>query len=368
LAIRAEVAIVGAGPAGLAAAIRLGQLGVRGVVLCDRYDFPRDKTCGSALSPKGIEVLKSLGVNDAVASEAYAIRGLRLVTPRMRELMLSGHTDVALVCSRRRLDHLLLLQAQTTESMFVPNFQASFLLQRNDRIVGVRSSDGREIHARYTIVADGAHSRFAVERDRRHLIQAIMGWWQGVVHAPNHIEMIFDSTLKPLYGWLFPESETLVNIGICYEDRNLNQNARGLFATFLQKHYHARLGAARQVGNWRGHPISYSIKVEKLTSPGRIVVGEAGRMTHPATAEGIYQGMRSGILAAETLASIFHAAESPSDALRRYEWNCRRAFGDSFRGALLWRWFVNIGGLDLLATTMNRSFVQQALAKVMAQM
>ena len=48
--IRADVAIIGAGPAGLAAALRLGQLGVRRVVVCDRRDFPRDKTCGSAIS------------------------------------------------------------------------------------------------------------------------------------------------------------------------------------------------------------------------------------------------------------------------------------------------------------------------------
>ncbi|HEU4407522.1 MAG TPA: FAD-dependent monooxygenase [Polyangiaceae bacterium] len=54
----AEVAILGAGPAGTAAALRLGQLGVRGVVVVDKADFPRDKTCGSGISPRGVEVLR----------------------------------------------------------------------------------------------------------------------------------------------------------------------------------------------------------------------------------------------------------------------------------------------------------------------
>jgi flavin-dependent dehydrogenase len=58
-AINSQVAVIGAGPAGAAASIHLGQLGVRDVVLVDRHDFPRDKTCGSGVSPKGIDVLKA---------------------------------------------------------------------------------------------------------------------------------------------------------------------------------------------------------------------------------------------------------------------------------------------------------------------
>ena len=75
----ADVAIIGAGPAGTAAAIHLGQLGAGNVILVDRHDFPRDKTCGSGVSPKGLDVLKALGVWDQVMPEAYWIKGLRLV-------------------------------------------------------------------------------------------------------------------------------------------------------------------------------------------------------------------------------------------------------------------------------------------------
>ena len=71
--VRAAVGIIGAGPAGLAAAVRLGQLGVNRVVIVDRLDFPRDKACGSAVSPKGCEVLKACGVSDAITREAYSI-------------------------------------------------------------------------------------------------------------------------------------------------------------------------------------------------------------------------------------------------------------------------------------------------------
>jgi geranylgeranyl reductase family protein len=367
-AIRADVAIIGAGPAGLATAIHLGQLGVERVVVVDRHDFPRDKTCGSAVSPKGIAVLKELGAGEAVSAEAYWIKGLRLVTPGDREFVLSGHTDAALICCRRTLDHLLLQRARSLGVRFIGDFQASYLLARNDRVAGFRGVDGREVQAKHTVVADGAHSQFCVDRGRRRLIQAIMGWWEGVTFEPQHIEMIFDSMVAPFYGWLFPEGPRRVNIGICYEDPRLERNARQLFAQFLDKHYCERLRGARPLGGWKGHPVAYASPIGALASPGRIVVGEAGRMTHPATAEGIYQGMRSGMLAAEALHDILLGNADEGTALARYEAACRKSFGTSFRGAFVWRRFVSWGGLDLLAGAVNRPAVRRQLARGMAQM
>src|SRR3954469_1046339 len=84
--VHADVGIIGAGPAGLATAVHLGQLGVNRVVIVDRANFPRDKTCGSAVSPKGRQVLKALQVDGAVDRESYSINGLRLVTPRGRDV------------------------------------------------------------------------------------------------------------------------------------------------------------------------------------------------------------------------------------------------------------------------------------------
>jgi flavin-dependent dehydrogenase len=195
-----------------------------------------------------------------------------------------------------------------------------------------------------------------------------MGWWDEVPFQANHIEMIFDSMVEPYYGWLFPEGPERVNIGICYDDPRLALNARELFDRFLAKHYKHRLGNARQVGNYKGHPISYATAVGHLTSPGRIVVGEAGRMTHPATAEGIYQGMRSGMLAAQALHNVINRGVEVTRALAAYERDCGKAFNVSFRGASLWRRFVSAGGLDLAVGVLNRPTSRRLLAQCMAHM
>src|SRR5262249_4088790 len=108
--------------------------------------------------------------------------------------------------------------------------------------------------------------------------------------------------------------------------------------------------------------------VGRLTSQGRIVVGEAGRMTHPATAEGIYQGMRSGMLAAEAIASILKRNVEAEDALRDYERACRKAFAMSFMGADVWERLVSSGGLDFIAGLMKHPRLSGYLARGMAQM
>lgn len=367
--IEAEVAIVGAGPAGTAAAAHLGRLGVRDVVLLDTHPFPRDKTCGSGVSPKGIEVLRELGVWDAVRQDAYPITGLRLVTPKGHETYLSGGSGFdAIVCLRRTLDQLILRKAQDAGVRFVPHFTANRLLTERGRVTGVAARDGREVRARATVIAGGTHCRLVPERRPRKLIQAIMGWWEGVPFREHHVEMVFDPMVLPLYGWLFPEGGGRVNIGIAYEDKNGTRNAREMFRRFLDRHYAQRLASATPIGAWKGHPVAYSYRIEGLTSPGRIVVGESGLLTHPATAEGIYQGMRSGMMAAETLRDVLVSGGDEAVAFSAYERRCRKTFRASFLGGGMFRLLLKTPALDLLTRVGDRPLVRRTAARILASL
>ncbi len=367
--IRADVAVIGAGPAGAAAALRLGQLGVTDTLVLDRAAFPRDKTCGSGLSPAGIATLRTLGVWDDVAADAYAIGGLRLVTPGGREVQASaGEAATAAICPRRTLDDRLLAGARAHGARFLPRFAVTELRWDGDRVAGAVARDGREVRARLTLVADGGHSRFTPDPRPRPRLQAIMGWWEGLRFSAHHVEMIFDAALAPGYGWLFPESERRVNIGICYGDAGLRRNGRRLFEEFLARHFGPRLRGAVQVGGFRGHPISYTFAVRRLTSPGRLVVGEAGRLVHPATAEGISQAMRSGIFAAEAVADVLAGRRGEPDALAGYEAACRRTFRVSFAAARLWRLALRTPLLDWVVAAADRPTARSALARLLATM
>jgi flavin-dependent dehydrogenase len=367
--IQACVAIIGAGPAGTATALRLARNGVTNVVLVDSADFPRDKTCGSGLSPRGIEAAKELGVWPRLEARAYPISGLRLVTRGGREASVSGGSATqAAICLRREMDYEILKAALELDVRFVSYFRASQPILRGDRWAGIRASDGREILADYVVVANGAHSKLSANDKPKRLIHTCMGWYEGVPFTDNHVEMYWDKMLTPYYGWLFPENENRVNIGITYEEDGTRTNARERFRMFLDKHFGGRLLGAEQIGGWRGHPILYAYSLGRLGSPGRLVVGEAGRMTHPATGEGISQAMRSGMFAADALRDIMVRGRSESLALRDYERRCARAFLPSFWVGRAFREVIQTPVLDWIAEFGMRPAVKRAVADVLARL
>ena len=113
-----------------------------------------------------------------------------------------------------------------------------------------------------------------------------MGWWETDQAECDYLEFVLDRMLRPYYGWHFPEGPMRVNIGICYEDRNDRKNARNLFSSFLKRHYPDVLISGRQVGSYKGQPISYSFRTGSLTSlDGSLSARrEAWWIQHPARA------------------------------------------------------------------------------------
>ena len=91
-------------------------------------------------------------------------------------------------------------------------------------------------------------------------------------------------------------------------------------------------------------------------------------MVHPATAEGISQGMRSGVFAAEAVAAALDDGLDERAACAAYEARCRRAFGASFAAARLWRAAVTSSALDRIVAAIQRPAVKTALARLMAAM
>jgi geranylgeranyl reductase family protein len=366
---RAKVVVVGAGPAGSATALHLAQIGVEDVMIVDLHDFPRDKTCGSGLSPRSITTLRQLGVWDAVEPIAYPINALRIVSREGNDTTVSaGDEAQAAVCLRHDLDYEIHKRSLERGVRFLSGFAASEPILRGDRWIGIRARDGREVRADWVVIANGSHTTFSTCDGPKHTIHAIMGWWEGVEHSPNTVEMFWDDLTLPYYGWLFPETATRVNIGITYEDDHKQKNARRLFEAFLHKNFRERLSGAVQLGKWKGHPIIYTYRTGSLWSPGRVVVGEAGRMTHPATGEGISQAMRSGMFAAEALAEILSGESLEQHALARYDRRCAKAFVPSFWAGGAFRSVLRTPFLDYVIRASNNTTVKAATGRMFAYM
>jgi flavin-dependent dehydrogenase len=231
-------------------------------------------------------------------------------------------------------------------------------------VTGVRLDD-REVRARCVLVADGAHSAFSIDSRPRRTLATIMGWWENVEYDPGALEMVFDREIAPLYGWMFPETPTRVNIGIVVDGRRAGAagtlgNLRNLFERFLQRHYGDRLRGAQRVGKWTGHPISYSAWTRAAARPGALYVGESARLTNAATGEGIYQAMRCGIIAAHAAACVISGTAAEERAWRDYLWRCRRTFAPGFLIGHAFRGAVRLGLLDLAA----KAYAQPRLRRI----
>src|SRR5216110_555905 len=152
---RSDVLIVGAGPAGSAAAITLARAGFD-VVLVDQHPFPRDKICGDGLIPDAHKALAKLGVLDTVMALAQPCTHVGCVGPR------GGRVDVPgtlAVLPRKELDLVLArAAARAGAKMFAPlRFTAP--IEENGRVVGAQLKAGEathEIRAGWTLLATGA--------------------------------------------------------------------------------------------------------------------------------------------------------------------------------------------------------------------
>jgi geranylgeranyl reductase family protein len=363
-----DVLVVGAGPAGSSAAVALAQRGVRSVLLLDRATFPREKTCGSGLSPNAIALAHALGIGDELRRQAVPIRSVKIVTPGGRTMVLTSNAE-AVVLLRKTFDNLLLERARTLGVTFEGGVRVTELVREGGRVVGVRTADGREIRARFVLCSDGAHSVFSIDPRPKRSISTLMGWWDDADFEQGQIEMLFDRNVAPLYGWLFPEGGSRVNIGICIEGpregAKVERNVRDVFARFLEDHYAARLRHATPVGKLKGHPIVYTTWVAHNTAPGALYVGEAARMTHNATGEGISQAMQSGVYAAEALSDVISGRMTEEASWRAYAWAHRRRFTAGFLAGHALRAVVRSPVLDGIAALYNQPAIRRSVVRVL---
>jgi geranylgeranyl reductase family protein len=364
-----DVIVVGAGPGGATAALRLAGNGVRDVLLLDGATFPRDKTCGSGLSPTALALGEELGIGDELRSRANPIESVKIVSPGGRSFVIASNA-AAVVLLRREFDDLLVRKAQAKGARLEGGVRVRELLREAGRVVGVRTADGRELRARYVLCADGAHSIFSDDPRPKRSISTLMGWWDGADFTPGQIEMIFDRNVSPLYGWLFPESERRVNIGICIDGqdgdgRKTRRNVRDVFRGFLADHYGARLAQATQVGAFKGHPIVYTTWIGHCVTPGALHLGEAARVTHNATGEGISQAMQSGIFAADTVADVLAGRVSEEEAWKSYVWKHRKRFTLGFIAGHAVRAVVRSGVLDAVALAYDHPLVRRSVVRTL---
>ena len=317
LPARCEVLVVGAGPAGSAAAQLLARAG-RDVVLIDQHAFPRDKVCGDGLIPDALQALERLGVLAQVMAEAQASPALACIAPR------GGRVDVPAtlaVLPRKRLDEIVCRAAVDAGApMFAPLRFVAPLRDGAGRAVGASVKQGdaaRQIASTWIVLATGAQPQATIaaglcER-RAPSGVAMRGYIENATMSERvtRLEVVWHPRLAPGYGWIFPCGGDVFNIGVGIAQDNRRAeghlNLHDAFAAFQEVYAPARELVAS--GRWqggtneamKGAPLRCSLEGARLEAPGLLVTGEAAGSTYALTGEGIGKAMETGLHAAEAI-------------------------------------------------------------------
>jgi geranylgeranyl reductase family protein len=280
-----DVAVIGAGPAGSAAAIAARRAGAGRVLLLDRAAFPRDKPCGDGIAAEALDVLDELGVT-GVTDGYPAVPRLRLVGPGgaavARPLPRAAHTVP------RRVFDARLVEAAVGSGAELRRHAVRRLRAVPD---GVRIDDAYT--ARVVIGADGAGSTTRrmlghPANPPGHLAIAIRGY------APSDgAEQVIVTTRArwPAYAWSFPIGDGTANVGYGEVLRGVPLN-RGYL---LDRLHHLLPGAAP--AGLRAHHLPLSTRRPPPARGRVLLAGDALSLINPFTGEGIFYAVLSGALA-----------------------------------------------------------------------
>lgn len=402
---RADVIVVGAGPAGSTTAAYLAMAGLD-VLLLEKAYFPREKVCGDGLTPRAVRELISLGIPTPVEDGWIRNKGLRIIGGGMRLALdwpdVASFPNYGLVRPRQDFDDILVKHAVKAGARLREgtNVTGPILDERTGAVVGVTAkglddsgaATGEDLRfsAPLVVAADGNSSRLSLsvgreKRDDRPMGVAVRTYYTSPRHDDDYLESWLElwstddqgrRVLLPGYGWIFGVGDGTSNVGLGI----LNTSAAFGRTDYrdVMRRWVATMPAEwtytdeTMVGQIRGAALPMGFNRQPHYDKGLLLVGDAGGMVNPFNGEGIAYAMESARLAGEVVAQAFgrDTAEARERVLQTYPAVMKDALGGYYT---LGRWFAKaIGNPEVmrLATKygLPRTTLMKFLLKLMANL
>lgn len=341
---RADVVIVGAGLAGILAAITLQKKGFQ-VQLIDRADFPRSKVCGCCLNPFALSILNQANLGSLPSK----LGGIPLDSLQLASRGVSARLSLPgwIAVSRLQLDSALLQQAIEAGIVFRPGIQAR-LGPVTNHLRRIELGDGTQVAAGLILAADGLGGGFLA---RHQTSQIATGSHVGIgVIVNNGSEFYSPGTVYMAHG---PHGYLgLVRL----EDHRLNL-AAAVNPHFLKRCGHPGIFAQellQSVGwpaleglshiKWRGTP-ALTRSTPLLGAERVLAIGDAAGYVEPFTGEGMAWALASGLAVSDFVPEalenwdpqiISRWTDQYNSIVRNRQWICRGLSWMLRRPSLTW--------------------------------
>jgi geranylgeranyl reductase family protein len=304
-----DVVIVGAGPAGASAAYAAAVAG-RSVLLLEKAELPRYKTCGGGIIGPSRDALPpgfELPFRDRIDAVTFSLDGKFTRTRRSRHMLFG-------LVNRADFDHQLVEHAQKAGAELRTGTTVSRVEQHGSavpdrRTVAVILQDGETILARAVVGADGSASRIGahvgVKLDQVDLgLEAEIPVPETVAEDWKGRVLIDWGPMPGSYGWVFPKGDTLT-VGV------ISARGEGAATKRYLEDFIARLGLAGFEPSVSSGHLTRCRADDSPLSRGRVLVcGDAAGLLEPWTREGISFALRSGRLAGEWAVRVSEAHDA----------------------------------------------------------
>ncbi|MEW6054831.1 MAG: geranylgeranyl reductase family protein [Nitrospirota bacterium] len=311
-----DVIVVGGGPAGSSCATVCAHQGMK-TLLIDRDTFPRSKPCGGAISEQALSYLDFVLPEEIIEKECYGAR----IHFKGYHVEVRKDYRLAVLVSREKFDNFLLVKTLET---------GAHILQ-GQKVIGLRiyrdhvdvTTENESFRASYVVGADGVNSYIATHvrppLQNKEKLFAIV----SEIQAPNEVidrrlDRIIDIYfgLVPLgYGWVFPHSN-YYSLGVGGRATEF-QHPRKVLSDFGES-------VGLTITSSQGHFIPIGGIRRKMAIHRILLVGDAAGLADPFIGEGIAYAIRSGKLAALTIADSLKKGILPDKATAAYESACKQ--------------------------------------------
>lgn len=337
-----DAIIVGGGPGGACCALRLAEKGKK-VLLLEKAVYPRDKTCGDAISGKTVKSLKTLGLLDQVQLQPKGdVYGCAFSSPNMDYVEIPFKQDKTYggapgYCVRRyNLDNVLFSNAKKYSDT-IEGFTVTELITENGFVVGVRGINANtkkteEYKGKIIIGADGANSVVATKlgvgkNDPKHEIIALRAYYKGITGMKNNIELHFVDSILPGYFWIFPLENGFSNVGVGMITDDIKKKGVDLrkamiditknHPLFKERFVNATIeGGETAIKGWT---LPVGSHHRKNHFNGALLIGDAASLIDPFTGEGMGNASYSGIVAADVSAKAIEENNVSEERLKEYD-------------------------------------------------
>jgi len=302
-----DVIIIGAGPAGLSAALTFSNSNNK-VLLIDKCSFPRDKVCGDGLTSESALILKQFGVLDLILKKGFISERVDIYPFNDERFITKQHRIVTL--KRSILDKILFDKTLTNNNIqFLQRKFIGNIVTESEyaslEFINPETGIKETLYSTYFILATGAS--FAplkmIKGSKRAGVATIRGYYRAEWNITNPL-VYLDEVDNSLAFYLFPMGDNLFNVGCCrLIGRSKKINLRMLLDNFINERLCTKYG---KNGHWEVDPIGEGIRSGLLNLKNAVLTrgllsGEALGSTCPFTGEGISKALKSGVIAAETI-------------------------------------------------------------------